>query len=124
MLLLALTAHAGPLGDGLRNVSSTQASAGPRASRQRLWANGLVLTVVGGVVIISAESQTRRDPDSFCGTAFFTDCSISDPNRTLTGLGAAMVGAGVVMMILGRSKATPQIVATPRKVAIQHTVTF
>jgi len=45
-----------------------------------------------------------------------------DPNSALIGAGAAAVGAGIVMIFLGRNKAAPQIIATPGKFAIQHSV--
>jgi hypothetical protein len=49
---------------------------------------------------------------------------VNDPNHALLGAGAAAVGAGIIMIFLGRSKPAPQIIATPGKFAIQHTFRF
>ena len=75
-------------------------------------------------MIIFGDTRTKRDEDPMCGVAFFTDCSVSDPNRALIGSGVAAVGAGILMIILGRDKSAPQITARPGELAIEHTVTF
>ena len=126
-VLLPAIGHAGPLGDALRDVSAKQAVSAPK-SRQDVWAGGIVLTVVGGILIIVGESQTRDNPDfgRGCESAGLFGCSprLSDPNNALIGAGAATVGAGIIMILVGRTKPAPQIVATPGKFAIQHTVRF
>jgi len=115
------------LGDALRDVSAKQAVSAPK-SRQDVWAGGIVLTVVGGILMIVGESQTRDNPDfgRGCESAGLFGCSprLSDPNNALIGAGAATVGAGIIMILVGRTKPAPQIVATPGKFAIQHTFRF
>jgi len=97
---------AGPIGDSLRAVSARQAASAPK-SRQDVWAGGIVLTVVGGILIIVGESQTRDNPDfgRGCESAGLFGCSprLSDPNNALIGAGAAAAGAGVIMIVLGRT---------------------
>ena len=121
-VLLPAIGRAGPLGDALRAVSAKQAAPAPAKSRQGVWVGGIVLTVVGGVMIIAGQSRLHEDPEPGCGG--FLGCSERDPNNALIGAGAAAVGAGIIMIILGRSKPAPQIIATPGKFAIQHTVKF
>jgi hypothetical protein len=127
-ILLPSVGHAGPIGDSLRDVSAKQAATAPGKSRQRVWVGGIVLTVVGGILIIVGESQTRDNPDfgTGCESAGIFGCSprLGDPNNALIGAGAAAVGAGIIMIILGRTRPAPQIIATPGKFAVQHTVTF
>jgi hypothetical protein len=110
------------LGDALRDVSAKQAAPSPGKSRQGVWAGGIVLTIVGGAMIIGGQSRLHDDPEPGCGGFF--GCSVRDPNNALIGAGAAAVGAGIIMIVLGRNKPAPQIIATPGKFAIQHTVKF
>jgi len=109
------------LGDALRDVSAKQAAPAPGKSRQGVWVGGIALTVVGGVMIIAGQSGLHDDPEQGCGG--FLGCSERDPNNALIGAGA-VVGAGIIMIFLGRSKPATQIIATPGKFAIQHTVKF
>jgi len=85
---------------------------------------GIVLTVVGGGMMIGGQSR-QRNPEPACGgIGVLGGCGGREPNHALVGAGAAVVGVGVIMILLGRTRPAPQIVATPRKFAIQHTVTF
>ena len=121
-VLLPAIGHAGPLGDALRDVSAKQAATAPK-SRQDVRLGGIVLTVVGGGMMIVGASPTKPD-DPPCQKGLLYDCRHDDPNVPLIGAGAAVVGAGIIMILLGRTRPAPQIIATPGKCAIQHTVTF
>ena len=121
-ILLPSVGHAGPIRDSLREVSAKQAATPPAKSRQRVWVGGIVLTVVGGAMIIAGQGRLHDDHEPGCGGFF--GCSVRDPNNALIGAGAAAVGAGIIMIFLGRNKPAPQIIATPGKFAIQHTVNF
>jgi hypothetical protein len=83
---------------------------------------------VGGVMMIGGQGQwhERKDREPGCESIGVFGCSATerDPNSALIGAGAAAVGAGIIMIFLGRSKPAPQIIATPGKFAIQHTVKF
>ena len=54
--------HAGPLGDALRDVSAKQAAPAPGKSRQRVWVCGIVLTIVGGGMIIGGQVGCTTTP--------------------------------------------------------------
>ena len=123
-VLLPAIGHAGPLGDALRGISAQQAASAPGKSRQSVWAGGIALTVVGGVMTMAGASRTKPD-EPFCQfEGLLSDCRSNDPNLPLIGAGAAAVGAGIIMIFLGRNKPAPQIIATPGKFVIQHTVNF
>ena len=117
-------AYAGPLRDALRDASVQQAAQTASKSRQRLWVGGLTLTIVGGALALFGADQTKRSDDPMCGVGYFSSCDVSDPNVALIGAGSAMVGVGVVMIILGRDRPAPQIVVTPSKMSVQHTWKF
>ena len=123
-ILSPSVSHAGPIGDSLRAVSAQQAASAPAKSRQGVWVGGIVLTVVGGAMTMAGASRTKPDEPVCQFEGLLTDCRSDDPNLPLIGAGAAAVGAGIIMIILGRSKPAPQIIATPGKFAIQHTVKF
>ena len=101
-----------------------QAAQTASKSRQRLWTGGLTLTIVGGSLAIFGANQTKRSDEPFCGVAILSSCDVSDPNVALIGAGAAMVGTGVAMIILGRDRPAPQILVTPSKMSVQHTWKF
>ena len=124
-VLLPSVGHAGPIRDSLRDVSAKQAAPAPGKSRQGVWVGGIVLTVVGGAMMIGG--QASHEPDRRARLREYRNlgCSATrDPNNALIGAGAAAVGAGIIMILLGRNKPAPQIIATPGKFAIQHTVKF
>ena len=127
-ILLPSVGHAGPIRDSLRDVSAKQAAPAPGKSRQRVWVGGIVLTVVGGAMMIGGQGQwhERKDREPGCESIGIFGCSATerDPNSALIGAGAATVGAGIIMIFLGRNRPAPQIMATPGKFAIQHSVKF
>jgi len=120
-ILVPATSHAGPLGDALRKVSAQQTAPSPAKARQGIWVGGIVLTSVGGGMMLFGGS--RQKP---CEVGeFIATCNTErDPNAALIGAGAAAVGAGIIMIFMGRSKAAPQIIATPGRLATQYTVKF
>ena len=127
MSLLCLSvpavSHAGPLRDALAAAGTQQANPPASKSHQRLQAGGIFLTVMGGGVMIYGATRTEPEPALFCGFAFKSDCDVVS-NRAIVTTGAAMMGLGVLMVILSKKKPSPEIVATPGKLAIRHTVTF
>jgi hypothetical protein len=127
-ILMPTIGHAGPLGDALRDVSARQAATAPGKSRQGVWVGGIVLTVVGGVLIIGGQTRTHDEPrPPGCESIGIFGCtgSVRDPNNSaLIGAGAAAVGAGIIMILLGRNKAVPQIITSPGRLATQYTLKF
>ena len=63
---VACVGHAGPIGDSLRAVSAKQAASAPVKSRQRVWVGGIVLTVVGGAMMIGGQGR-QQEPELGCG---------------------------------------------------------
>ena len=126
-ILLPSVGHAGPIRDSLRDVSAKQA-----APRSREVAAGCM----GGWN--RPDGRWRRDDDRRAGPGherkdrepgcesigIFGELRPRDPNSALIGAGAAAVGAGIIMIFLGRNRPAPQIMATPGKFAIQHSVKF
>ena len=123
-VLLPSVGYAGPIGDSLRDLPARQGASAPAKSRQGVWVGGIVLTVVGGGMMIGGQSRQRNAEPGCGGLGAFGGCGGREPNHALVGAGAAVVGVGVIMILLGRTRPAPQIVATPRKFAIQHTVKF
>ena len=121
-ILVPAMGQAGPLGDALRKVSAQQTAPSPAKRRQGIWVGGIVLTGVGGGMMLVGASQKKPCEEG----DFFTTCQPMDPNAALIGAGAAAVGAGIIMIFMGRSKAkaAPQIIATPGRLATQYTLKF
>ena len=84
-ILSPSVSHAGPIGDSLRAVSAQQAASAPAKSRQGVWVGGIVLTIVGGAMIIGGQSRLHEDPEPGCGG--FLGCNERDPNNALIGAG-------------------------------------
>ena len=59
-VLLPAIGHAGPMGDALRDVSAKQAAPAPGKSRQGVWVGGIVLTVVGGAMMIGGRESRHK----------------------------------------------------------------
>jgi hypothetical protein len=117
-------AYAGPLRNLAPRRFAEQTGPAPSKSGNGLRRAGVILMVVGGGLAIVGSLQTKTDPNPFCGTAILSDCQLSDPNRTVQAVGASVAAGGLVMLVVGVSKSHPQVIAGPRRVAVQHTVKF